>query len=189
MTDTAALSFLLNRRSRPAAALTGPAPDRATMTTLLTAAARVPDHGKLEPWRFVVIGPEARPAMVAALSERGKALDVAPEKLDKVTGIWLSTPALVAVVSVPRPVVKVPVVEQVLSAGAVCMGLVNAAEAMGLGACWLTGWQAFDRPFVEGALGLAPEESIAGFIHIGHCATPVPDRPRPDLGALTTWMA
>lgn len=182
------LAFLQTRRSRPSAALHGPAPDAATVATLLTTAARVPDHGKLEPWRFVVIGGTARIRLSMLLRARGAALNIAPEKIEKSANSWANAPLIVAVVSSPKPSDKVPEIEQLLSAGAVCLGLVNAALATGWGAAWITGWAAFDRAFLETGLGLSNAEQIAGFVHLGQCDTPVTDRPRPDVTALTTWV-
>ncbi|MGY6536460.1 MAG: nitroreductase family protein [Pararhodobacter sp.] len=183
------LEFLLTRRSRPARLLKGTAPDRATLTRLLTAAARVPDHGKLEPWRFVVIEGPARARLAALVQARGTALGRDPEKLAKDIAAWRDSPVTVAVVCVPRPTDRIPEWEQVLSAGALCLGLVNAALAQGLGACWLSGFAAYDRAFLTEGLGLATQERIAGFIHIGPCTATPPERPRPDIDAITSWVA
>ncbi len=182
------LDFLLTRRSRPARLLKGPAPDRATLTRLLTAAARVPDHGKLEPWRFIVIEGAARQRLADLVAERGGAIGRDPEKLAKDIAAWQDSPVTVAVVCVPRPTDRIPEWEQLLSAGALCLGLVNAALAQGLGACWLSGFAAYDRPFLEEGLGLAQDERIAGFVHIGQCAASPPERPRPDIDAITEWV-
>lgn len=182
------MAFLLTRRSRPARLLTGPGPDRATLTRMLTAAARVPDHGKLEPWRFLVIEGAARARLAALLAERGTALGRDPEKLQKDIAAWRDSPVTVAVVTVPRPVDKIPEWEQILSAGGVCLSLVNAALAQGLGACWLSGFAAYDRPFLTEGLGLAEGERIAGFVHIGACTAIPPERPRPEIGQITGWI-
>jgi nitroreductase len=184
----AVMEFLLTRRSRPAAALRAPAPDAAALAPLLTAAARVPDHGKLEPWRFIVIEGAALGRLSDLVRTRGTELGVEPEKLAKNARTWADAPLVVAVVMVPKPSDKVPEIEQLLSAGAVCLGLVNAALASGWGAAWLTGWAAFDRPFVETGLGLAANETVAGFVHLGTCDTPPAERPRPDVPTLTQWM-
>ncbi|GAB4264407.1 MAG: nitroreductase [Pararhodobacter sp.] len=186
--DSPVMEFLLTRRSYPAAALKGPGPDAAALETLLTAAARVPDHGKLEPWRFIVIDGAAKARLSALVADRGAALGIDPEKTAKAARSWAEAPLIVAVVMVPRPSDKVPQIEQTLSAGAVCLSLVNAALASGWGAAWLTGWAAFDRVFVETGLGLAAEEQIAGFVHLGRCGTPPVERPRPDIRALTQWV-
>lgn len=182
------MDFLLSRRSPPAAALTHPAPAGAELDRLLTAALRVPDHGALAPWRLLVIGEGARPRLAALLRERGAALGVASEKIEKSAQSWQKAPLIVAVVSAPVTSEKAPEVEQVLSAGAVCLSLVNAALASGWGAAWLTGWAAFDRGFVEAGLGLRAGESIAGFVQIGTLGAPVPERPRPDTAQKVTRL-
>ena len=184
----AALDFLLTRRSRPAKTLRGPAPDRAALTPVLAAAARSPDHGKLEPWRLVVL---ERPALarLAVLAEaRGAALGLEPERIAKGVSQFAESPLAVAVIAAPVVSEKVPQIEQVLSAGAVCLGLLNAALASGWGANWLTGWPAHDRAFVEQGLSLADHEFVAGFIHIGTETAAPPERPRPDLARIVTWI-
>lgn len=183
--DNPVLDFLLTRRSYPAKALQHPAPEGPDLDRLLTAAARVPDHGALVPWRFAVIGDGARPRLAGLLRQRGAALGIDPTKIEKSAESWLNAPLIVAVIAVPRPSDKAPELEQLLSAGAVCLSLVNAALATGWGAAWITGWAAFDREFVENGLGLAAHEQIVGFIHLGSgTSTPV-ERPRPDLAAIT----
>lgn len=186
--NPAAMEFLLSRRSRPAKTLRAPAPDRAALLPILTAAARVPDHGKLEPWRFVVLEGPALARVAALAGSRAAALGMDPDKAAKGVGQFAESPLCVAVVSVPRPTDKVPAWEQELSAGAVCLGLVNAALASGWGACWLTGWPAYEAGFLAEGLGLAEGERIAGFVHIGSEGATPPDRPRPDLGAVVTWV-
>ena len=94
----------------------------------------------------------------------------------------------IAVISSPKPSDKIPMIEQTFSAGCAALSLLNAALAAGWGAAWMTGWAAYDRVLVEGVLGLTPEESVVGYIYLGTCATPPPDRPRPDVAALITWM-
>ncbi len=179
------LEFLLTRRSRPVPLLRGPGPDRVAMLRLLTAAARVPDHGKLEPWRFVVINGAGGAGFAAAIRARAAITGRDP---DKGAGPFEQAPVSVAVVAVPRDDSKIPQIEQTLSAGAVCLGLVNAALAAGWGATWLTGWPAYDADLLSGALGLQPGEWIAGFIHVGTCDAAPPDRPRPDVPGLVTWL-
>ncbi len=182
-----ALDFLLTRRSRPARSLRGPGPDRATLTTLLTAAARCPDHGKLEPWRFVVIEGAARGRLSGAVRARAAALALDPEAADKAAAAFTQGETIVAVVASPKPSPKIPEVEQLLSAGAVCLSLLNAALAAGWGANWLSGFAARD-PEILALLGVAAPEFVAGFIHIGTESFAPPDRPRPDIAALTTWL-
>ncbi len=183
-----ALEFLLTRRSRPAKTLTQPVPDQVDLRPILTAAARTPDHGKLEPWRLIVLERPALERLANAVPERGAALGIAPEKIDKMQAQFGNAHLAVAVIAAPKASEKVPQIEQTLSAGAVCLSLLNAALAAGWGANWLTGWASHDRAFVERHLGLAAPEFVAGFIHIGTQTTPPPERPRPDLDAITTWM-
>lgn len=186
--NDAALGFLLTRRSHPAKTLTGPVPDRAALEVLLTAAARSPDHGKLEPWRFIVLEKAALERLAALTDQRGTALGLASETVTKAANHFANGTLAVAVITAPVLSEKVPQIEQTYSAGAVCLALVNAALAAGWGANWLSGWPSHDRTFVEYGLGLETHESVAGFIHIGtETATP-PERPRPDITAKTTWM-
>ena len=183
-----ALAFLLSRRSRPAKILTAPVPDRAALETLLTAAARSPDHGKLEPWRFIVLTRPALARLAGLVAQRGAALQLDADKIAKAQDQYASADLAVAVVSSPKPSDKVPQIEQLYSAGAVCLALLNAALAAGWGANWLSGWASHDRDFIRDGLGLADHESIAGFIHLGTETSAPPDRPRPDLAAITTWV-
>lgn len=179
--DPAAFRFLAARQSHPAKALMAPAPEGAALAAILAAALRVPDHGILEPWRLIVLNRAALDRVAALAARRGEALRLPPEVAAKGPGQFTRSAACVAVVASPRSSDKVPEIEQILSAGALCMNLVNAAEAAGWGAGWITGWPAHDRPFVEEALGLAPQEFIAGFVHLGTPAAAPPPRPRPAL--------
>ena len=186
--NPAALDFLMTRRSRPAKTLTAPVPDRAAVETLLTAAARTPDHGKLEPWRFIVLTKPALQRLASQIPARGVALGIDPDKISKAQDQFGNADLAVAVISSPKPSDKIPHVEQVYSAGAVCLALVNAGLAAGWGANWLSGWASHDRVFVAEGLGLAPHETVAGFIHLGTETSTPPERPRPDLNAITTWV-
>ncbi len=186
--NPAALDFLLTRRSRPAKTLTTPVPDRATVETLLTAAARTPDHGKLEPWRFIVLAKPALARLAAMVPDRGAALGIDPDKIDKAQAQYADADLAVAVISAPKPSEKIPQIEQVYSAGAVCLALLNAALAAGWGANWLSGWASHDRDFIRDGLGLADHETVAGFIHLGTETNAPPERPRPDLAQITTWI-
>ena len=188
--DPVAFAFLANRRSRPAKLFAGPVPDRAALVPILTAALRVPDHGKLEPWRLLVL---ERPALLrlADLAEaRGRALGGDAVMIGKGRGQYDLSHLAVVVISSPKASDKVPVSEQVQSAAAVCFGLLNAAEAAGWGANWLSGWPVYDRGFIAAGFGCLPHETVAGIVHIG---TPGgadgPDRPRPDLARVVTWAA
>jgi len=179
------LSRLLSRRSVPPRWLGEPGPSAADIETLLTAAARVPDHGKLVPWRFILIEGEARQRLGEVLAKAFQAdnPDADAEKIAAERERFTKAPLVVAVVSRVVPHAKIPEWEQVLSAGAVCMNLLNAATALGYGASWLSGWAAFDRRVLD-ALGLAPHERIAGFVHIGTATEKPTDRERPNLSEI-----
>ena len=185
--NPAALDFLLTRRSRPAKTLAPPVPDRAALMPLLTAAARSPDHGKLEPWRLVVLERAALQRLAGLAARRGAALGLAPEQIDKGTRQYADGHLAVAVIAAPKPSPTIPAIEQHLSAGAVCLALLNAALAAGWGANWLTGWASHDPEFCAEGLGLGPGEFIAGLIHIGTETAAPPERPRPDLTRIVTW--
>ena len=184
---TPTLQFLATRRSHPPKLMTGPAPDRDQLTELLTLAARVPDHGKLEPWRFVVLGRQTlddlAPRLHAAVLAEGQDQAAAEKAASAFT-----SPVIVAVIHSPVDSPKVPEWEQMLSSGAVCLGLVNAALASGWAAAWLTGFAALNQGFAQDHLGVAPHERIAGLIHIGTPGTTPPERPRPDIAAKTQFL-
>ncbi len=186
--NPAALDFLLTRRSRPAKTLIAPYPDKAALRIILQAAARTPDHGKLEPWRFIVLEGDALLRLAELTALRGAELGLAPEKIEKARSGFANAGAVVTVVASPVESPKVPEIEQILSAGAVCLAALNAGLASGWGANWLTGWMAMDRPFLEKGLGLAPQEFVAGFIHLGTERATPPERPRPDIDAKTEWL-
>lgn len=187
--NPAALEFLLNRRSRPAKTLVAPAPDRATLRRILTAAARSPDHGKLEPWRFIVLQGAARERLARIVDRLGPELGRTPEEVAKARAQYTDPPLTIAVIEVPKPSAKVPPIEQSYSAGAVCLALLNAALAAGFGASWLTGWPVYERRFLTEGLRLGPPERVAGLIHIGTETAAPPERPRPDLDALIEWVS
>lgn len=181
------LDYLLKRRSVTAQNLSAPGPDEQVLSRILTAAMRVPDHGKLCPWYFIVLQGEQR----AQASQKIKTLYQAdnPNAKDahvKIEGQRLMrAPVVVAVVSRMRTG-KPPMWEQVLSSGAVCMNMVMAANAAGFGAQWLTEWYAYDQRF-KGYLGLDDIDNIAGFIHIGTPEDIPDDRPRPNMDDLVTF--
>ena len=183
-----ALAFLQSRRSRPAKTLSAPAPTRAQLEPLLMAAARTPDHGKLEPWRFIVIEGGAMPRLAQLARARGAALGLGPDQIVKGHTQFDQGHLAVAVIEVQKPSEKIPALEQTYSAGAVCLALLNAALAAGWGANWLSGWPSHDREFMRQGLGLADHERIAGFIHIATETSSPPDRPRPDLAVITNWL-
>lgn len=188
MPNTPALEFLLTRRSRPAKMLAAPVPDRAELQTLLTAAVRVPDHGKLEPWRLVVLAKPALARIADAAQAHAVAAGMDGEKQAKARSQFDDSPLAVVVIGSPKSTDKVPAIEQTLSAGAVCLGLVNAALAAGWGASWLTGWVSHDPVLAPRLFGLAPGEWVAGIVHIGTATQTPPERPRPDLDAITIWV-
>ena len=139
------MEFFLTRRSRPARTLILPVPTRDQLVPILTAAARVPDHGKLEPWRFVVLERPALARLAGLAAERGAALGLEEEKRLKGVAQFSDAHLAIAVVKCPRPTDRIPEIEQVLSTGAVCMTLLNAAAAAGWGGNWLTGWALADE--------------------------------------------
>lgn len=189
-TAPAVLEFLHRRRSCPAKMLRLPVPDRSDLLPLLQAAARSPDHGKLEPWRFIVLEHAALVRLGQLAADRGRALGLDADRIEKGVRQYSDAHLVVAVVASPKPSDKIPAIEQYLSAGAVCLALVNAALAAGWGANWLSGFAAHDRDFCAHGLGMAEDEFIAGLIHIGTAPDhPVPDRPRPDLDQIVEWVA
>ncbi|MCF2905251.1 nitroreductase [Octadecabacter sp. CECT 8868] len=186
--NQAALDFLLSRRSRPAKTLTTPVPTRDELGDILTAAARTPDHGKLEPWRFIVLEKPALSRLAKMIPDRAAALDIPDDKLVKAVAQYANADLAIVVVECPVISDKVPEIEQTYSAGAVCLSLLNAALASGWGANWLSGWASHDTTFCRDGLGLAAHERVAGLIHIGTETNAPPERPRPDLTAKTTWV-
>jgi nitroreductase len=185
MTDTLALLKL--RRSAPPQFLSAPGPDAAQLDQLLTIAARVPDHGKLAPWRFIVFEGEGRDKAgeIVASAFKSRNPDADAEKVAFERNRLRQAPLIVAVVSKAATHPKIPIWEQQLSAGAVCMNLLVAANAMGFGACWLTNWFAFDTAVLS-AFGLREDERIAGFIHIGSSEAVLADRERPVLADIVS---
>ena len=182
-----ALELLKTRSSIKAVELTSPGPSAAEIETLLTIAARVPDHGKLTPWRFIVFEGAARLKAGAAIEAafRAKYPDARAEQIEYEKKRLARAPLVIAVVSRAGAHVKIPEWEQVLSAGAAAMSLVLAAHALGYAANWITEWYAYDRGVLD-ALGLKEHERIAGFIHIGTAAHAGVDRPRPPLAEIAT---
>jgi nitroreductase len=185
MTDT--IKLLSRRRSAPPVLMKGPGPDAAQLQELLSLASRVPDHGKLAPWRFIVFEGDGRDragALLAEIVARREPL-ASPSRLEAEGARFSRAPLVIGVVSRAAPHVKIPLWEQEMSAGAACMALTVAATAMGFRTAWLTEWCAYDREALT-ALGLAEHEKIAGFIHIGRVETEIEDRARPDLAELVT---
>lgn len=186
--NPAAMEFLLTRRSRPAKSLRAPWPTKDDLEPILTAGARSPDHGKLEPWRFIVLARTALIRLAQEVEERGRARGLDQDAVAKAAATFGEAGAVICVVQSFVPSQKVPPQEQTLSAGAVCLATLNAALASGWGANWLTGWAAFDRKILQNGLGLGDHEFVAGFIHIGTEAATPPERPRPDLARKVEWV-
>lgn len=182
-----ALQLLKTRRSVKPMELAGPSPSAAELETLLTIASRVPDHGKLKPWRFIVFEGDARLKAGEIIAEvfRAERADATPEQIAFERMRLARAPLVVAVVSRAGPHVKIPEWEQQLSAGAAAMSLVLAAHAMGFAASWITEWYAYDRRVLD-KIGVAANERIAGFVHIGRPAKPPEERERPALAEIVT---
>jgi nitroreductase len=182
------LARMAQRRSSKPFHLAQGGPSRAQIEALLTIAARCPDHGKLTPWRFIVFDGEARGRAGRALAEAAAEQPGASPETIAAAGAMLTRAAcVILVVSTAAPHPKIPEWEQHLSCGAVCLNLIHAAEAMGFGAVWLTGWAAYDAKAAE-ALGVKAGERAAGFIYLGAQSEPAPERARPNVAALTTWF-
>lgn len=173
------LSRLAVRRSAPAQSLTLPGPSDAEIEQMLRLGARTPDHGKLFPWRFVILGPRSRAELSQALAALAETQNRSSKEIAALAKL-ANPPLTILVVSTPIKGHKVPVWEQQLSAGAVCMNLEHAADALGYSASWITDWYAYD-PGAVALFGVEDGESIAGFIHVGSLSEPPLERPRPDL--------
>lgn len=186
--NQAALDFLLTRRSVPAKTMTGPVPSWDELETILTAAARTPDHGKLEPWRFIVLERPALERILDQIAEAGRRLGKTDEDIAKAHSHYVNAHLAVVVVETPIEAAKVPAIEQTYSAGAVCLALTNAALASGWGANWLSGWFSHDAEFCRSVWGLGAQERVAGIIHIGTPKSEPADRPRPDLSQKVSWI-
>ena len=188
-TDIKLIDYLSSRRSMPAFQMRDPGPSKEEIEEILALASRVPDHGKLAPWRFIVYRGAERQRISLELSAIAKAAkpDLSDEMI-KVEETRLSrAPVAIAVVSKAAPHFKIPEWEQLMSAGAVCLNLLMAANAYGWVSNWLTEWMAYDERAYP-ILGVEPGEKIAGFIHIGSTDFPVTERPRPALADIVTWV-
>ena len=182
------LEMLSHRRSLKPDKLIEPGPSSDQLNTILTLAARVPDHKKLAPWRFVVFAGDARAKMGDVFAQAAVAEDKEPPspiRLDFERRRFLRSPLVVGVVSRVVESAGAPEWEQVLSAGAVCFNMCVAANALGYGTCWITEWVAYS-PTVTTALGLGPRERIAGFVYMGTAAEKPADRDRPDLASIVS---
>nr|WP_306267437.1 nitroreductase [Pararhizobium sp. IMCC3301] len=188
-------TYLSSRRTIPSAQLSGPGPDRQQCSELLTLASRSPDHGKLVPWRFIVIYVEGLQKLGEFCVEREKsrALDegrvLSEAEINKTATVFSNAPLVVVLVSTAQGHQKIPLWEQELAVGAVGMNLLHASKALGFSAQWLTGWMAYDDKVI-GLLGVSEPERIAGFFHIGTAQQAPVERARPDITAITTdWPA
>ena len=174
---------LAQRRSAAAQALIAPGPGEQELDEILTLGARTPDHGKLFPWRFVVLGPKSRAEIAERLAVLAEARE-RPAKDQAVLAKLTAAPVSILVISTPVQNAK-PVWEQQLSAGAVCMNLEHAAGAFGYSTSWITDWYSYD-PAALALFGVEESEAVAGFIHIGSLAEPPLERPRPDMAPKVT---
>jgi len=184
------IEYLKTRRSMPAFQMKEPGPTTAEIEEILTLATRVPDHGKLAPWRFIVIMGDERQRISLALSKiaRAERPDLSEEMVKVEETRFTRAPVVIAVVSTAAPHVKIPEWEQLMSAGAVCLNMVISANALGYVSNWLTEWMAYSERAYE-IIGVKPGEKIAGFVHIGSTDFPVVERPRPELSQIVTWVA
>lgn len=183
------IEYLKSRRSMPAFQMKEPGPTKAEIEEILTLATRVPDHGKLAPWRFIVISGDERQRISLALSKiaRAERPDLSEEMVKVEETRFTRAPVVIAVVSTAASHVKIPEWEQLMSAGAVCLNMVISANALGYVSNWLTEWMAYSEKAYE-IIGVKPGEKIAGFVHIGSTDFPVTERPRPELSQIVTWV-
>ncbi|HEV2561993.1 MAG TPA: nitroreductase [Rhizomicrobium sp.] len=181
------LDLLASRRSGSAKAMTGPGPSPEELRRILAAGARVPDHGKLAPWRFIVFEGEGRARMGDLLADALRQTEpgASEERISLERNRFLRAPVVVGVVSRVREAIPIPEWEQILSAGACCQTMLIAATAMGYVGNWITEWCAY-HPRVREGLGLKTGERIAGFLYFGTPAAPLEERVRPDLDSLIT---
>lgn len=181
------IDFLLTRKSPPISELAEPGPNESQIEEMIRAASRVPDHGRLEPWRFILYRGEARMrvggGLAALAEEREGPLSEARREQEKTR--FSRAPLVVGVVSVPRPNPKIPQWEMFLSGGMAAMNLIHAASALGYGANMITNWYS-DTPRGRALLGLAPDERVVGFVHIGSHPGGTPDRPRPEPSTIVS---
>jgi nitroreductase len=180
-----ALDLLLSRRSGSAKAMKEPGPSKKQLADILKAAARAPDHGKLFPWRFLIIEGKGRQRAGDILADVVEAEGERAKQVEEERDRFARAPVVVAVISAAREQHKIPVWEQELSAGAVCQNMLIAATASGFVAQWVTEWYAY-HPVVKERLGLKAGERIAGFVYIGTAKEELEERPRPDMEKIVT---
>jgi nitroreductase len=184
------LSLLRTRKSASAKAMGAPGPTPEQLAEILSLAVRVPDHGKLAPWRFILWEGAARGQFGDVMKARWSELhpEHGEQTLSFVHGLFLRAPTVLGVVSAAQEHPKIPLWEQQLSAAAVCMNILYAATAMGIGCQWNTDWVVYDA-VIAAAMGLAAHEKLAGLVYLGTPTAPLEDRPRPDAAALLTrWQ-
>jgi nitroreductase len=185
---TTPLSLLATRRSAKARDLIAPGPDSGELDRILEIAARTPDHGKLAPWRFVVVPQDARDTLAARIIDayRAEKPEAGRLEIEAMDQFARQAPTLVVMLASPKVESHIPLWEQELSAGAATMNLLHAAHASGYAGCWLTGWAAYSER-VRDLFGTAPER-IAGFVFIGTPSRPLDERPRPDMAkTVSVW--
>jgi nitroreductase len=185
------LSLLHTRRSGKPRDMIAPGPDATQLEGILKAAIRVPDHGKLSPWRFVVVGADQREAVASVLTQayRAEKPDAGRLEIEAMVQFAHQAPVLIVALSIPAAGSKIPVWEQELSAGAACMQLLNAAHASGFVGSWLTGWPTYSDAVRDAFAGPAapPGTRIAGFIFIGSPSRDLEERPRPEYAAVVQY--
>ncbi|MBY2917331.1 nitroreductase [Rhizobium leguminosarum] len=187
--DIKLIDYLAVRRSIPAFQMCEPGPEKAEIEEILRLASRVPDHGKIAPWRFIVYRGEQRVRLgeeLLALALQTKP-DLSEEMIQVERSRFTRAPVVVAIVSKAGPHIKIPEWEQLMSAGALCFNVILAANANGYVANWLTEWFAYDGRAYP-LLGVGTDEKVAGFIHIGSTTFPAIERPRPELADTVTWV-
>lgn len=186
---TTTLTFI-SRISSPCNTLVEPGPTQAELHSMLQSAVHCPDHGRLQPWRFVLIQNEQREKLGKLVFEQLllEQPQASPTRMEKERTRFSFAPCIVAVVHSPKPHPKIPEIEQLLSGGAVCMNILHAAHQLGFGAQWLTGFSAYNKAVLQ-ALGLSPEERILGFVHLGSKSIAPQERDRPDIASLISDAA
>ena len=188
--NQAVIDFLLKRKSPPISQIKAPGPDRNQLLEMIRVATRVPDHGLLEPWRFILYEGEARLRVGEFFADRIAELEgpVTEQRIAQEQARFARAPVVVGVVSSPKPHERIPEWEQFLSGGNAAFSLVLAAHAFGFGANWVSNWYSSDAKSRE-FLGLLPHERAIGFVHIGTVSVAIPDRPRPEPASVLTEFA
>ncbi len=183
----AVIDFLLSRKSPPISQLREPGPDDAQIDLMIRVATRIPDHGLLEPWRFILYRGAARARIGEFFAKRAGEREgaLSEQRIAQEQARFTRAPLVIGVISSPKAHERIPEWEQFLSGGNAAYSLVLSAHALGFGANWVSNWYADDAPS-RTFLGLAPHERVIGFVHIGTYQTKIPDRPRPDPSAIMT---